>query len=191
VTQQEFFEYVVRALEAAGVPYMITGSVAAMVYGEPRLTNDIDVVVALAPRHLEPLLNAFAVDDFYVPPADVIRDEMHRRGQFNIIHVASGSKVDLILRKDTAFAREEFSRRQQIQLTTTTESQSATPEDVIIAKLEYYRLGQSEKHLRDIQAILRLMGPSLDWKYIDLWTTRLGLTGEWSAARAQAERDTS
>jgi hypothetical protein len=170
---------------------MITGSVAAMVYGEPRLTNDIDVVVALSPRHVGPLLNAFIGGEFYVPPPEVIRDEMRRRGQFNIIHVASGSKVDLIFRKDTDFAREEFARRRRIQFTATTESQSATPEDVILAKLDYYRLGGSDKHLGDIAGILRLMGPSLDRDYIDQWAMRLGLTDEWAAARTRAERDSA
>ena len=190
MTQQAFFEHVVRALEAEGIPYMVTGSVAAMVYGEPRLTNDMDIVLVLAPRHIQPLLDAFASDEYYAPPREVILDEIRHRGQFNVINVASGSKVDFILCKYTEFAKEEFSRRQRVQLTANTESESATPEDVILSKLAYYRLSGSRKHLEDIAGILRVSAPGLDFDHIESWARRLGLLAEWTAAKGSgAVRD--
>ncbi|MFT5241341.1 MAG: hypothetical protein ACI9OU_002508 [Candidatus Promineifilaceae bacterium] len=186
MTQQEFFEHVIDVLGATGIPYMITGSVAAMIYGEPRLTNDMDVVVQLVPNCVQPLLDAFDGDQYYAPPSEVIFEEMTRHGQFNIIHVGSGSKVDFILRKDTAFAREEFSRRQTVQFTPGIESVSATPEDVVISKLMFYQLGGSRKHLEDIAGILRLTPDALDRSYLEHWASSLGLTKEWTAANAEA-----
>ncbi len=135
--QQQFFERVVAALESLEIPYMITGSVGAMLYGEPRLTNDMDVVVMMAPHHIQPLTNAFNEPAFYVPPPETILDAIRQRGQFNLIHVDSGSKVDLILRKQTDFALAEFERRRPVVFTEHIESQSATAEDIIVAKLMY------------------------------------------------------
>lgn len=182
MTQQAFFEYVVEALEAAGIPYMITGSVAAMTYGEPRLTNDLDVVIRLAPRDIAVFRTAFQGDSFYVPDREVILDEIRHHGQFNVLHIDSGSKVDFILCKDTDFARNEFARRQVVQLTASTESQSATPEDVILSKLAYYKEGQSKKHLGDIAGILRLGAQEIDDAYIRQWADQLGLSEEWARA---------
>ena len=186
MTQQAFFEHVVRVLEKTDIPYMVTGSVAAMAYGEPRLTNDMDVVVALMPRHIGPLLAAFDTEDFYCPPREVILDEIRHRGQFNIVHVVSGSKVDLILRKDTDFAREEFTRRHVVALTPDTDSSLATPEDVILSKLVYFRMGESRKHLDDIAGMLRVTGEELQLEYIDGWVVRLGVQECWAAAKQAA-----
>jgi hypothetical protein len=183
VTQQEFFERVLLTLESLDIPYMVTGSVGAMLYGEPRLTNDMDVVVVLAPRHVQPLIAAFGEPAFYVPSSDVILDAIRERGQFNVIHIDSGSKVDLILRKETDFALAEFARRQRVVFTERLESQSATPEDIILAKLLYFREGQSGKHLEDIAGMLRVRGDQLDRPYLEQWVARLGLGGEWELAR--------
>lgn len=189
MTQQAFFEYVVTALEAAEIPYMITGSVAAMAYGEPRLTNDLDVVVLLAPRHIPAFRTAFQGDAFYVPDREVILDEIRHRGQFNVLHIDSGSKVDFILCKNTDFARNEFSRRQVVRLTADTESQSATPEDVILSKLAYYKEGRSRKHLDDIAGILRIGIQEIDEAYIQHWAEELELSAEWDTARQHAAQE--
>ena len=188
MTQQQFFEQVIRSLETLGIPYMVTGSVAAMLYGEPRLTNDMDVVLALAPRHVDPLIRAFSSDAYYTPPREAILDAIRHRGQFNIIHVGSGSRADLILRKDSEFASEEFSRRQPMPFAAGLDSQSATPEDVILAKLMYYRSAHSEKHLTDIAGMLRVVGATLDFGYLQSWVGRLGCDREWAMAQ---ERETS
>ena len=183
MTQQQFFERVIVVLESLEIPYMVTGSVGAMLYGEPRLTNDLDVVVVLAPRHIAPLTAAFTDPAFYLPPADVILEAIRQRGQFNLIHVDSGSKVDLILRKQTDFAQTEFQRRRPVVFTERVESQSATPEDIILAKLQYFREGQSHKHLDDVAGMLRVVGAQLDRAYLEQWVARLGLTSEWTLAQ--------
>jgi len=117
VNQEAFFQSVLLAPEQCRVPYMIAGSVAAMLYGEPRLTNDMDVVVALAPEHVEPLLSLLQGDDYYVPSLAFVRSIVSDGGSFNIIHVQSASKVDLIVRRQNDFAVDEFSRRRPLPFT--------------------------------------------------------------------------
>ncbi len=143
MTQQEFFEAVLSALGALNVPYMVVGSVGSMLYGEPRLTNDMDVVVDLAPGQAAGLARAFASAQFYFPPIETVLEAIRSRGQFNIIHIGSGSKVDAIVRKDDAFAREEFSRRRSVPFSARIECMSATPEDILLAKLRWMKAGGS------------------------------------------------
>ncbi len=181
MNQQQFFEEVIQQLEKFGIPYMISGSIGAMIYGEPRLTNDMDIVIELNELLVEPLLNHFLSEAFYVPPTDVVTEEIGRRGQFNILHIDSGSKVGLIIRKDTEFAREEFSRRRLTPFSEKVEAQSATPEDIIISKLNYYKIGGSEKHIQDIRSMVAVSGEELDFNYLRDWVDRLDLKSEWRA----------
>jgi hypothetical protein len=133
VNQQRFFAAVLSALEGCGIPYMVAGSVASILCGEPRLTNDMDVVVELEARHVDNLLAQFAGENFHLPSAEFIREVIARGGAFNIIHPASASKVDLIVRKRTDFAVQEFARRRRLPFTDQQDASVATPEDVILA----------------------------------------------------------
>src|SRR5262245_3033274 len=117
---------------------MVAGSVAAVVYGEPRMTNDMDVVVDLPPESVGPLADIFPASEFYFPPLPAVLEEIRRRGQFNILHLASGSRVDLILRKATEHGMTEFPRRQLQPMTPALTALFASPEDVIVAKLVFY-----------------------------------------------------
>ncbi len=183
MNQREFFEKVLAALKVLDIPYMITGSVGAIIYGEPRLTNDMDVVVELPADKIDDLSKRFPSPDFYFPPPNSIRDEISRRGQFNIIHVGSGSKVDLIIRKATEFARTEFARKQKVHFSENLQVDSATPEDIIISKLRYFQMGGSPKHLLDIEGILRISGKMMDREYLQDWIGKLGLGEEWMKVR--------
>ena len=186
MNQERFFVAVLTALDECGVPYMVAGSVAAILYGEPRLTNDMDVVAALEPNRVDDLLACFSGEDFYVPSAEFVRSVIAGGGSFNIIHVPSGSKVDLIVRRRTAFAVEEFSRRQRVPFTEGLDASVATPEDVIVSKLLYFVEGRSEKHVRDIAGILRVSAGRIDEQYIESWVARLSLEQPWQAARRLA-----
>lgn len=171
-----FFD-VLRRLDEAGIEHMVVGSVASMVYGEPRLTHDLDVVVDLKPTdalHIEAL---FPAADFYVPPPEVIRDEVVRRGQFNLIHHDSGLKVDLVVRKATPHARAEFQRRRRTVLYDDFAVVVASAEDVILKKLEYFREGGSAKHATDIRGVLAQT--EVDRAYLDEWVATLGLGAVW------------
>ncbi len=174
----EVFSQVIQRLELEKIEYMVVGSIASLVYGEPRLTKDLDLVLALHPRDLLKLEKMFSSDEFYCPPIEVMTDELLRQGQCNLIHPSSGLKIDLIFRKNTEHASEEFSRRQRVTLWEGFTAQVAAPEDVIIKKLEYFREGQSQKHLQDIRGILALT--PVDESYLQSWIRRLGLANQWA-----------
>lgn len=174
----ELLERIVLTFEHLQIPYLVTGSVASMAYGEPRLTNDIDLVVALDRTHIPAILSAFPFPEFYVS-AEAMREAIMHRQQFNIIHPESGLKVDVMVRKDTAFDRSRFSRVRTLRPTESYLAAFASAEDVIIKKMEYYREGGSDKHLRDIAGMLKISGAEIDQAYIVEWADRLGLRDVW------------
>lgn len=176
----ELLHKIVGTFERLGIPYLVTGSVASMAYGEPRLTNDIDIVAGINEGHIAGLLTAFPPGEFYIS-AEMIREAIRQRGQFNIIHPASGLKVDVMIRQDTPFDHSRFGRVRRISPAESYIANFASPEDVIVKKMEYYREGGSEKHLRDITGILKISGKEIDQNYISEWADRLGLTEVWDA----------
>jgi len=103
----ELLQKVVGVFERLGIPYLITGSVAAMAFGEPRLTNDIDIVAAIDEKHVRDLVMSFPSDEFYISE-ETVREAIHRQGQFNIIHPESGIKVDVIIKQNTPFDNSRF-----------------------------------------------------------------------------------
>jgi hypothetical protein len=183
----DLLRQVVLVLERLGVPYLVTGSIAAMYYGEPRFTNDIDVVAALSPDQISGLCQAFPHEQFYISE-HAVRQAVAQRGQFNIIHPESGLKVDVMVPPDTPFNRSRFSRTRRVQPAPDYQASFASAEDVILKKMEYYREGGSEKHLRDIASMLKLSGDRLDEHYISEWATRLGVEQVWRAVLARVGR---
>ncbi len=178
--QYELLRYLVRSFEELKIPYLVTGSTASIAYGEPRFTNDIDVVADVREEHIVGLKKCFPDSEFYLS-AEAIKNAIRLRGQFNIIHPSSGLKIDVIIRKKDAFDDSRFKRIRRIHSIEDTEANFASPEDVIIKKMEYYKKGESEKHLRDITGILKISGESIDYDYINQWAVRLGLKDIWDA----------
>jgi len=183
----ELLGNIVLILERLQIPYIVTGSIASMAYGEPRLTNDIDIVAAVEEKHISGLLEAFSPNEFYISE-DMIREAIRCKGQFNIIHPASGLKIDIIIKVDNPFNASRFTRSKQIYPSDTYKANFAAPEDVIIKKMEYYKEGGSEKHLRDITGILKISGDEVDYGYISEWAERLGLTEIWNAINDRISR---
>ncbi len=169
-----------QPLNLAGVRYLISGSVAAMLYGEPRVTHDIDLVVFLRVQDARRLGELFPAPAFYVPPVAAILEEMarERRGHFNIIHAESGLKADFYAagRDELHWWAGRHARRYPVGANTIS---VAPAEYVILRKLEYHRDGGSEKHVRDIRAMLAISGDHLDRPALLEWVARLGLTTEW------------
>ena len=165
-------------LDAAAIPHMVTGSFASTYHGVPRSTQDLDIVVDPTPGNLDRLLAKLAPDDYYVD-ADVARDALRRRSQFNVIDLATGWKVDLIVRKARAFSVEEFRRREPAELFGA-KVFVATAEDMIIAKLEWAKLSDSDRQLRDAAGIVSVRGPALDRGYIESWVDSLDLVDQWT-----------
>ncbi|HEU5320092.1 MAG TPA: hypothetical protein VFX28_04770 [Methylomirabilota bacterium] len=165
--------------------YMIGGSQAAMYYGEPRLTRDVDVVVALSVARLPALLARFPPSEFYVDE-QTAREAIRTSSQFNIIHPESGLKIDVYVNPETSYDRTRLARRQRLPLLPGVEAYFARPEDVILYKLLYSRQGEVGLHLRDVLGILRVSGTQLDEGYIATWATRLGIAATWDEVRRQA-----
>jgi hypothetical protein len=151
-----------------------------MAYGEPRLTNDIDIVADVRDTNVGGVLAAFPPDEFYIS-GDMIREAIRHRTQFNIIHPSSGLKIDIIIPQNDAFDQNRFSRIRRLSPAESYEANFASPEDVIIKKMEYYREGASDKHLRDIAGIIRVSSREVDIPYIDKWARDLGLEEIWDA----------
>jgi len=180
-TGPDLIELFVAPLQEAGFRYFVTGSIAATIYGEPRATHDIDLVVTLGEAQIPSLAGAFPEDDFYVPPAEVLRVESVReeRGHFNVIHHESGLKADFFLagRTDALHAWAfEHTRSYSID---TIEVQLAPPEYVIARKLEFFREGHSEKHLRDVRSMLRISDALIDRSVLARWVREAGVEAEW------------
>jgi hypothetical protein len=182
--EPELFLLFVRPLNDANIRYMIGGSVAAIFYGEPRLTHDVDFVVVLTRKDIQRISEIFPESDFYTPPAEVISEEVARgtQGQFNVIHAATGYKADFY----PAGTADElnawgFQFKREIRF----EGEAlvlAPPEYVIVRKLEFFRQGGSEKHLRDIRSMLAISGEQIDHTELLHWIRRLGLEVEWQRA---------
>ncbi|MEO1483626.1 MAG: nucleotidyl transferase AbiEii/AbiGii toxin family protein [Myxococcota bacterium] len=168
---------VTRRFEDAGIDYMVVGSVASMVYGQPRMTHDMDLVVDAPGAAAKRIGELFPDNEFYVPPLEVLRAEWVQRGQFNLIHHDSGLKIDVIIRKTSDHAVEEFERRRRVPFVGDAKVVMASPEDVILKKLAYFREGASEKHLTDIRGILA--EADVDRDYLDKWLELLSLRREW------------
>jgi hypothetical protein len=174
----DLLRILVGTLERLQLDYLVTGSMATIAYGEPRLTNDLDVVIALPIERVESFCDAFPEEDFYLS-RDAVRDAVLHRRQFNIIHFASGLKVDVIIPADDDFERSRKQRGKALAIGPDWEARFASPEDVILRKLQYFQKGGSEKHLRDIAGVFKIQGTRLDIGYITEWAERLGVSEIW------------
>jgi hypothetical protein len=182
--QSELLRFVTTVLRDLGLRYFVTGSTATIFYGEPRFTNDIDIVVDLPESRIQEFCNWFPLDEFYVSePA--ARDAVRRKSQFNIIHPDSGLKVDIIIPESSPFNQARFSRIRRLRAGDDFEACFASPEDAILKKMEYYREGGSDKHLRDIAGVLKTSHGQIDGAYITQWAQQLGLTEIWATVQAR------
>ena len=169
-------------LERLGLPYCVTGSVAASVYGEPRLTADIDIVLLLRTQDIAALRSAFPDAWYYVPPDETLRLELARdsRGMFNLIHHASQFKADIYLAARDPLHAWALEHRRRISLGDGG-AWIAPPEYVILRKLEYLREGGQDKHVRDIRFIVA--ATALDRAFVEAEVERLGLLTQWRACQ--------
>jgi len=172
-------------LNQTGFRWMAVGSIASNAYGEFRVTNDVDLILVLDRREARRLTEAFPESDYYCPPADVIKTEAGRpeRGHFNLIDHKTGFKADIYLASGDRLQNWAFDHRRQIVLEDTT-VWIAPPEYVIIGKLEFFREGGSEKHLRDIRGIVAVT--ELDRAFLENEIAGRGLGAIWNYAAPDA-----
>ena len=178
-------EYLVflQPLSTGAIRYMVTGSVAAIIYGEPRFTYDIDLVMELASEDIPRLIALFSPEEFYCPPAESIATEIARQshGHFNIIHHATGFKADIYPAGSDPLHKWAMARCSKITIDQC-EVCLAPPEYVIIRKLQYYEEGRSEKHLRDIKRMVQLAPDLIENIALQEKLREYNLNVEWNKA---------
>ena len=172
---------IVLELDRAEIPHMLAGSFASSYHGDPRTTNDIDLVIHPTRAALERFVRGLETDRYYVSEETAL-GAFANRTQFYVVMLESGWKADLILCRDRAFSRSEFGRRQAVEIAGT-RLFVATAEDTVIAKLEWAQAGESERQLRDVAGILELRAGTLDLEYLHRWVRELGLDAQWDRVR--------
>jgi hypothetical protein len=169
--QLAFLRWIAECLEQAGIPYMLTGSLALALYAQPRMTRDIDIVIEYGPPDSAILVGLF--EDLCVVDQDSIEEAARFEGMFNIIHKEWIIKADFIARKRGAFDDSEFSRRRTMDIGGMS-IWVISPEDLILAKLDWGKDSRSELQMRDVRSLIA-SSEELDWGYLREWAARLGV----------------
>lgn len=186
MSQQELLKRVIQALEDAGIEYMVTGSTASSLQGEPRSTHDIDLVVAIEQSDVKELLDAFPPPDFYLDE-DSILDALSRQGMFNLIDVNEGEKVDFWILTNDAFDQSRFARK-CVEEVMGVRMCVSSPEDTVLAKLRWAKLsGGSEKQFTDALRVYEVQRERLDMDYLHYWAKALEVEPMWQRLREEAE----
>jgi hypothetical protein len=187
VSQQALLARIVHALDGAGVPYMLTGSLASSLQGVPRASHDVDLVIDALPVHARLIVAALAEPRLYVDE-QAVADAVRRRSMFNVIDSSTGDKADFWLLKAEPYDRERFGRRIRVQALGLELAVSA-PEDTILMKLRWAALGGGgQKHLEDALGVYEFQRGSLDESYLDEWAMVLDVTGALTTIRAGVGR---
>jgi hypothetical protein len=178
----ETLRRITAALDGIGIAYMLTGSFASAHYGVPRSTQDIDIVIEATEVQLRHFIRSLDSSRYYAE-LDAALEAHRRESLFNVIDTDTGWKIDLIIRKSRPFSREEFERRRFVQELSIF---VASPEDVVIAKLEWAKLGGSQRQIEDVAAIVRIQGAGLNKSYIEKWISELEVGDQWTLAQRTA-----
>lgn len=184
MTVKPVFEKLRAALDAADIPYFVTGSFASSAHGIPRSTNDIDIVIAPTREQLKQLLAQLRAQDFATDLEDPF-DALDRNALFNIVDNATLWKVDFIFKQPTSFDVARFGRRDIVDIAGV-HLYTASPEDILITKLWWAKLGESERQIGDAAGIIQVQGDSLDRDYVLNWVTVLKLEQQWAMALKRA-----
>lgn len=166
--QPDLIHLFLEPLENNQLSYFVTGSIASIFYGEPRLTHDIDLILQLEEKEISRFISLYPTDEFYCPPEEVIRVEMGRNpfGHYNLIHHRTGLKADIYTASEDRLHAWAFQNRKRVKLSDSFSLWIAPPEYVIIRKLEFYREGQSAKHIEDIKKMLPQIKTTLDMIFL-------------------------
>jgi len=172
MSQKDFLARLVMKFKGAGIPYMISGSLGSSLHGEPRATNDIDLIIAPTGRQLNIFIQSLG-DDYYVS-SEAADEAFRNRSMFNVIDYKTGWKADIIIHKGRPFSVEEFNRRIQGEIEGV-QVFVVSPEDAILSKLEWSKAGKSERQFRDAQGIAVIQWETLDKEYLHKWARELNV----------------
>ena len=184
--EPDLFQIFVNRLNGISIRYMVTGAVASIMYGEPRLTHDTDLVIELQKEDAEKIVEVFPLGEFYCPPSEIIKLEIGRpfHGHFNLIHHESGFKADVYLSGRDDLHCWAMSQRKRIDMGDYY-IWFAPPEYVIVRKLQYFREGGSEKHLKDIDGMIALSSDKIDFSMLNEKVQAYGLRQEWEKVKKE------
>lgn len=175
----------VEILDRLGIPYMLTGSLASSLQGNPRATHDVDLVVDLPAERIDAILAEFAPPAYYCR-GEAIAEAIRDRSMFNVLGIDEGDKIDFWMLTDEPFDQSRFARRRPVELDGTQVAVS-TPEDTILMKLKWSRdAGGSRRQFLDALRVYELQHALLDRQYLDLWLDRLGLRPDWERLLSEA-----
>jgi len=181
MNQTEIFGFVIEVLGKLKINYMIVGSVASTVYGKPRLTYDMDILIDLKENQIEELAGSF--DSDWYADAEMIKEAIAKNMPFNFIHAPTALKIDFFPAESGEYEKAQFLNKTEKQFDEKQSAYFSSAEDVIVKKLDYYMDGKSEKHLEDIKGMLGARREKLNFKYIDYWSQKKGSFDVWKKIR--------
>lgn len=166
-----------RKIEALNLDHMITGSVASILYGKPRLTQDMDVVVVFPASKISAFAASFDINDYYCPPGEAIKEaiELGAKGHMNVIDQKTGFKIDIYPAGNDDLTKWGLENKRRVELIAGEKAWVAPPEYVILKKLAYYKEGGSQKHIEDIRGMLEISGDQIDKAFIEKMASKLHL----------------
>ena len=184
-SQNDFLKKLIKVLNDCSIPYMLSGSFGSSFHGQPRATNDADIIIAPVEEQLISFVKSLG-DDYYVNP-DAARDAFRNNSMFNVIDIQSSWKADFIIRKDRAFSREEFRRRRNVKLMEL-DICMVSPEDMILSKLEWAKNSESDQQFRDALGVAVVQWDHLDKDYLLKWAKELQVDGLLKQLLDQAKK---
>jgi len=169
--QEELLRKIAKILDKLKIPYIVTGGIAVVVWGRPRFTADIDIVIELLPKNLDRLVEELLkIDKEVYVDREAIQRALETRGEFNFIHPAAGLKVDFWVLKNEPFDHERMRRRVRKKFVGTNICLTS-PEDLILIKLLWYKESESTRQLEDVESVLKIQ-KELDWRYLRKWAKK-------------------
>ncbi len=172
-SQKEFLKDIITALAQAGISYMVSGSISSTFYGQPRSTQDVDIIIEATLENLQELVSILQNKDYYADEEAALEALSHT-SLFNVFDASSGYRADFIIRKDRPYSLEEFKRRKIVDVLGLS-LYLVAPEDAILSKLEWAKTAQSERQFTDALGVAIVQAETLDWEYMQTWARILDL----------------
>jgi hypothetical protein len=184
--QNSLLAYTASVFSEIGIKYCVVGSMASILFGEIRSTQDIDIIADMKATHIRPFLAKYPSPEYLIDE-EQIREAVLTRFQFNVIHTTTANKLDIIMPGAGSWKSGQIQRARMMHIADVGDVSVAAPEDVILGKLWYHSVGGGERHLRDITAMLNISGSLINREDITRWATELGYLELWNKVIEKAD----